>query len=168
MNKFICFIRDYWLQLLCLLFALIAFSATIQGPLNTHLTYMSARESGDFLGMGEMRINENCERKDDTSILLKEGGTLFGPYFDFQAGTYQFIVNCTSPSQSELPAIAITAEGGVQQLGIFPLFEGENNFKVELNTDQNRVEFVLRNENVQQGILVTKLSFTPVTSVEKF
>lgn len=167
MNKLLYFIKSYWCHLLILMLALAVFGWTIQGALHMHLTYMDAKRAGNFLGMGEMRVNEQCVLYDDGSILLEGGGTLYGPYFDFSAGVYQIEVTCESQPSGEMPAISITADGGVQQLGTFPLEEGENVFGITLDDDQKRVEFVLRNEIEDRSILVTRLSFLPVPYDER-
>lgn len=159
MRKFHSFIKEYWGYLLVLVIALTIFGGTLRTPLSTHFAYMSAKETGDMLGMGEMRVNQVGYIQEDGSIVLPTGGTMFGPYFNFPAGDYVLEVVCTGLADLPLPTISITSDGGVGQLGSFPLSEGRNQLGMTLDSNQTRVEFVVRNEVEGQELTISALTF---------
>lgn len=154
------FVRKYWGCLLATFVAVLVFLYCTWDGLQEHLAYKRAQSQGDLLSMGEMRVNDSGVIRDDGTIELLAGGTMYGPYFDYEAGSY--ILNVVFDASGEVTeaTISVTSSGGANQLGSFPLRGGENQIQVVLAEDQRQLEIVLRNEGT--GIFeITSLLFYP-------
>lgn len=161
-NGVTAFIKEHWGYLLVFILSLGIFIYCIQGELQAHIAYKQAQEQGDLLAMGEMRVNGSGEIREDHTIFLPAQSAMYGPYFDYDAGSYVLSITFHASEAVTDQSISVTASGGSEQIGYYLLHEGQNLIQVDLEKSQKRVEIVLRNEGT--GTLeVQALTFTPGT-----
>lgn len=161
-NSLQTFIKEYWGYLLVCILSLGVFIYCIQGELQVHIAYKEAEKQGDLLAMGEMKVNGSGIIREDHTIVLPTESTMYGPYFDYGAGSYVLSVTFHASEAVTGQSISVTASGGTEQIGTYPLQEGENLLQVDLEKDQKRVEIVLRNEGTGE-LEVKELTFTSGT-----
>ncbi len=154
------FVKEYWGCLLLFVLALCMFAYCLRGELQAHLVYRQAQEHGDLLAMGEMRVNGNGEIREDHTISLPTGSTMYGPYFDYEAGSYVLSVTFHAEEAVTDQTISVTASGGTEQIGTYLLQEGPNLIQVDLEKDVKQLEIVLRNEGTGE-LEVQELTFVP-------
>ena len=152
------FVKEYWGCLLLFVLALCMFAYCLRGELQAHLVYRQAQEHGDLLAMGEMKVNGNGKIREDHTISLPTGSTMYGPYFDYEAGSYVLSVTFHTEEAVTDQTISVTASGGTEQIGIYPLQEGQNSIQVDLEKDVKQLEIVLRNEGTGE-LEVQELTF---------
>lgn len=152
------FVKEYWGCLLLFVLALCMFAYCLRGELQAHLVYRQAQEHGDLLAMGEMKVNGNGEIREDHTISLPTGSTMYGPYFDYEAGSYVLSVTFHAEEAVTDQTISVTASGGTEQIGTYPLQEGQNSIQVDLEKDVKQLEIVLRNEGTGE-LEVQELTF---------
>lgn len=161
-NSLQTFIKEYWGYLLVCILSLGVFIYCIQGELQVHIAYKEAEKQGDLLAMGEMKVNGSGIIREDHTIVLPTESTMYGPYFDYEAGSYVLSVTFHASEAVTGQSISVTASGGTEQIGTYPLQEGENLLQVDLEKDQKQLEIVLRNEGTGE-LEVKELTFTPGT-----
>lgn len=161
-NSLQTFIKEYWGYLLVCILSLGVFIYCIQGDLQVHIAYKEAEKQGDLLAMGEMKVNGSGIIREDHTIVLPTESTMYGPYFDYGAGSYVLSVTFHTSEAVTGQSISVTASGGTEQIGTYPLQEGENLLQVDLEKDQKQLEIVLRNEGTGE-LEVQELTFTPGT-----
>lgn len=154
------FVKEYWGCLLLFAVALCVFAYCLRGELQEYLVYRQAQEHGDLLAMGEMKVNGNGEIRENHTISLPVGSTMYGPYFDYEAGSYVLSVTFHAAEAVTDQTISVTASGGTEQIGTYPLQEGQNSIQVDLEKDEKQLEIVLRNEGTGE-LEVQELTFAP-------
>ena len=156
------FYQQYWGCLLMILLASGVFLYCLRGELQEYLVYQSAQAQGDLLAMGEMRVNASGTIREDDTIVLLPGGIMYGPYFDYKAGSYILDVFFSYTEEVTDQTVSITSSGGVEQIGSYLLKSGENQIQVDLEEDQDQLEIVLRNES-EGEFEIRSLMFYPGT-----
>lgn len=157
-HTFISFLKENKFKIIILIVALSVYAYTLNIELSKRNQFNALEQAGEFLAINKMKVNDQARIEKDGSITLNKSGIMFGPYIDYNRGNYVLEIQSLFDDKKAPLILSITSDSGNNQIGEFPLHNGQNQFNVHLGNDVKSLEFTLRNDMFDK-IVVKKMKF---------